>query len=302
MEEYEVNPKKVLSRVGWALFFMLLATLGSQFIISGITYYYRPELYDSDWYNIVISALSVVGIGYPIFVAIIHRIPDSEHDAVAKLSVPQFIMIFFVCSAFMYLSSLVGSLISFVISEVKGSEVINPVEDLVYSSNMILTVLYAAIIAPILEETIFRKFLLNKVRRFGDLPAMLISGLSFGFFHLNISQFFYAATLGIIFAYIAIRTNTIVYTIILHMMINTIGSVVAPLVLFSGNVNALGLLSVWVLASVIIGIVFFARNRRGILLEKGIIRLERKSDYILHGGAILYLLVCIAMMVYQVTL
>jgi membrane protease YdiL (CAAX protease family) len=288
--------------VGWALFFMAIATMGAQFIIGGITYYYRPELYDSDWYNIVISALSVVGIGYPVFTVIIHKIPDSEHGEVAKLSVSQFIMMFFVCTAVMYLSSLVGSLISYAISGIKGSEVINPIEELINNSNMVLTVIYAAIIAPILEETIFRKFLLNKVRRFGDLPAMLISGLAFGLFHLNISQFFYAAALGIVFAYIAIRTNTIVYTIILHMMINTIGSVIAPLVLFSGNVTALELLSVWVIASVIIGTVFFARNRKGILIEKGIIQLERKKDYFLHGGAILYLLVCIAMMVYQVLL
>lgn len=288
--------------MGWALFFMAIASMGTQFIIGGITSYFRPELFDSNWYTVVLSAISVVGVGYPVFVAIIRKIPDSEHGEVAKLSVPQFIMIFFVCSAFMYLSSLAGSLISYVVSEVKGSDVINPIEELVFNSNMVLTILYAAIIAPILEETIFRKFLLNKVRRFGDLPAMLISGLAFGFFHLNISQFFYAATLGIVFAYIAIRTNTIVYTIILHMIINTIGSVIAPLILFSKNVSALELLSVWVIGSVIIGIIFFARNRKGILLERGLVQLERKSDYILHGGAILYLLVCIAMMVYQVTL
>ncbi len=302
MEEVDVIPKKVLSRVWWALFFMLVSTLGFQLFIGVIAHQYLSKLYASDWFTIVVSALSVVGIGYPVFIFIVRKLPDSERGEVAKLTGPQFVRMFFVCVAFMYLSNLVGIIISFVISEIKGSEVINPLEEVLYGSNIVLTILYAVIIAPILEEMIFRKFLLNKVRRFGDLPAILISGLAFGMFHLNISQFFYATTLGFIFAYIAIRTNTIVYSVILHMIINSIGSIIAPLVLLSGNLYVLTLFSICVLAFIIIGITLFARNYKGILLEKGVIRLERKREYILYGGAVLYLLVCISMMVYQALL
>lgn len=57
---------------------------------------------------------------------------------------------------------------------------------------------------------------------------MLFSALTFGLFHMNLFQFFYAFGLGLLFAYVYIRTRALRYSIFMHMIINCLGSVIAP--------------------------------------------------------------------------
>ena len=106
------------------------------------------------------------------------------------------------------------------ISNIKGEELSNTLEDFVLNGNMMITMFYGILIAPIMEELIFRKILLDKLRRFGDKPAILMTGVAFGLFHMNLPQFDYASVLGFLFAYLTIRKNTIRYAVILHMIIN----------------------------------------------------------------------------------
>lgn len=79
--------------------------------------------------------------------------------------------------------------------------------------------------APICEEIIFRRLLLIPLRRLGDFPAALLSGLVFGLYHGNFDQFAYAAIVGFFYAVIAIRRNSILPTVILHSLNNFIVTV-----------------------------------------------------------------------------
>lgn len=72
------------------------------------------------------------------------------------------------------------------------------------------------IIAPIVEELIFRDILLKPLRAYGDLTASIITGLLFGLYHGNFDQFAYASLLGFFYSLIAIRYNSILPTILLH--------------------------------------------------------------------------------------
>ena len=55
--------------------------------------------------------------------------------------------------------------------------------------------------APVVEEFIFRKFLIDRVYRYGEWVAILTSGLMFGLFHENLAQFFFATLIGCFFAF-----------------------------------------------------------------------------------------------------
>ncbi len=296
----DMDRGRILSRVGWALFLMILCNLTAQFVLAYLSTEFFPEFYDSIYYGVVITLLSVAGVGYPVFLAVIRKVPDTAttQEGPAKLSFGQLTGLFFVCVSFMYISNTAGVLIGVLMSMLKGSEIINPVEEFLKDSNILVQAIYTVILGPIMEEYIFRKVLLNKVRRFGDLPAILITAAAFGLTHLNLSQLIYAATLGILFAYVAIRTNTIKYTIIIHILINFIGSVVAPLSI--GHKGAEALLSLWVIVSVIAGIVVFRRSKKGILLLKGEEQVKKTSEYFLHVGTLLYVMLCVAIVVLQI--
>ena len=88
------------------------------------------------------------------------------------------------------------------------------------NSNVIVRTLVVGIGAPVFEELIFRKVLIDRTVKYGEYVSIVLSGIMFGLLHGNFSQFFFAALIGMLFAYIYIRTGRIRYTIFLHMAIN----------------------------------------------------------------------------------
>ena len=89
--------------------------------------------------------------------------------------------------------------------------------------------------APVFEEFIFRKLLIDRAAVYGEGVAVVLSGVMFGLFHGNLNQFAYAFLLGIFFGFIYVKTGKIRYTVILHMVINFMGSVVSTWVMNAMN-------------------------------------------------------------------
>jgi membrane protease YdiL (CAAX protease family) len=294
----EFPSKKILSRAGMALFVTGLMVLLAQIVVEVLVSLLSPSIANTGWYVWALTAFAVVGVGFPTFYTMIKRIPDSKKREVVKMKPTHFIGLFFICTAAMYITNFLSVILTTMIALLKGDNIfdMNPLVDAITGSNFILTILYASIVAPIVEELIFRKYLLNKLRRFGDVPAILLTGFAFGLFHMNLSQFFYASALGIIFAYVAIRTNTVRYTILLHIMINFIGTVVTPLAT-SKNILFSILIVAWVLSAIALGSVFFILNVRKIRLEKSEWPLLKKSDYFFNLGTILYTVFCLVVII-----
>jgi len=294
----ELPPKKILSRAGFAMFVTGVMILLAQIVVELPVALLNPSITETGWYVWALTAFAVVLVGFPTFYFMIRRVPDSKKGEVVKMKPTHFIVVFFICAATMYITNFLSVILTAIIAFLKGDSIfdMNPLTNAIMGSNFILTLLYASIVAPIVEELIFRKFLLNKLRRFGDIPAILLTGFAFGLFHLNLSQFFYASALGIIFAYVAIRTNTVRYTILLHIMINFIGTVVTPLAT-SKNLIFGFIIVAWVLVAISLGSVFFVLNVRKIQLVKAAQPLVKKSDYFLNAGTILYALFCLIVIV-----
>lgn len=291
MEEM-INYKKVVNRSGFALLVLAVAVMGSQMLIEVLVSRFYPGVKEADWYIWALTAVSMVGIGFPIYFLLMRRIPDTPREEMVKLKPTRFIMIFFICCAAMYITNFISGILTMAIAYLKGdTQLLNPLQEAVLNGNFTLTLIYASIVAPIFEELIFRKLLLNKLRRYGDVPAILMTGIAFGLFHMNLSQMFYAAVLGFIFAYVTIKTNTIRYSILLHMMVNFIGTVVSPFAA-SQNKLALVILGYWMFVSVLAGIICFVFSYRKISFQKAELFPMKKSALLLNPGTILYILIC----------
>jgi len=89
--------------------------------------------------------------------------------------------------------------------------------------------------AAFFEEFITRGILLNALKPYGEGFAIIVTGLLFGLMHGNFQQFFYTAAFGIALGYIAVQTDSIVPTTILHAMFNSLAAVV---MLFSATDSA----------------------------------------------------------------
>jgi len=150
-----------------------------------------------------------------------------------NLKVLDFIKAFSMCYALLIVSNIIGLAITSVIGVLKGSPVINPVENMAMEMSMPAMFILTVILAPIFEELFFRKLIIDRTIRFGEVPCMILSGFMFGMFHGNLSQFPYAFTIGVFLAYLYIRTGRLIYPILMHAIINFMGSVAGVLVLKS---------------------------------------------------------------------
>jgi membrane protease YdiL (CAAX protease family) len=77
------------------------------------------------------------------------------------------------------------------------------------------------IVAGVCEELIYRHYLLRPLRRFGDVQAVVITALLFGFFHANFTQFLYTTAVGFIYGIVAVKANSVLPAMVLHIVNNT---------------------------------------------------------------------------------
>lgn len=295
--EGSLNSKKIISKTCFAVFMLAAVVLVVQLAIKKLVDHFSPEIAQTDWYVWALTAVSLVGIGFPIYCLVMRTIPDSPKKDINKVKPSAFIVYFFICAAAMYISSFLTAFITMGISIIKGDELINPAAEAITNGNYIVTLIYVAIVAPIVEEMIFRKFMLNKLRRFGDLPAILVTGLAFGLFHFNFAQFFYAAVLGFLFAYITIRSNTIRYSVLLHMLINFIGIITS---FFVKNMTRISLILFvcWLLTALSLGIIFFILNIKKVRFERTQ-QAVKASAFILNPGSILFIVLSIVLFMFN---
>lgn len=217
--------RKDFSNIGLALFTIGIVTTVLQFFFSILwtVCTLRTPLANTEWAMWLVTFAPMYLIAVPIGLAIMRTVP-ADHHRPAKLGAKRFWMLMLMCMPVMYIGNIIGNVLSLVLSAGTAENALLNYID----GNPLLTVLFAVIIAPIAEEYIFRKQIIDRLSRYSEKTAVLVSALTFGLFHMNLFQFFYAFGLGILFAYVYVRTHSVRYPIFMHMLINFQGSVIAP--------------------------------------------------------------------------
>ena len=85
---------------------------------------------------------------------------------------------------------------------------------------IVLYIISTAVVPAFAEEFAFRGILMGTLRRFGDAFAIITSAIVFGAMHGNIVQVPFAFILGLVFAYVDCKTNSIFPSIIIHFVNN----------------------------------------------------------------------------------
>ena len=81
-------------------------------------------------------------------------------------------------------------------------------------------ILVVAVLPSIFEETLFRGMLLNGLKQFGEVAAILICGFLFALYHQNPAQTLYQFCCGVAFALVAIRSGSVLPTMLSHLLNN----------------------------------------------------------------------------------
>lgn len=94
----------------------------------------------------------------------------------------------------------------------------------VFSDNIFLSVVsvaYVCVLGPFFEELLCRGAIQTLGGHISPKFAVFVSALMFGIFHLNISQFYNAFLLGLLFGYITLRAGSIWPSVIMHIANNS---------------------------------------------------------------------------------
>ncbi|WP_304680995.1 CPBP family intramembrane glutamic endopeptidase [uncultured Clostridium sp.] len=293
--------KKVFNRIGLAMLVSMILVNVIQIIFFDIIGKVNQDLLSASWINYIALAISYYLIGFPVFYFMIKGLPEGEKREDKKLGVWEIVKFCFISYSLMYIFNFLTNIFIILISIFKGSEVVNPLQNIIEGSSLILTLIFVGILSPIIEEMMFRGIMLNKLKRYGDKVAIITTALLFGLFHANFSQFFYATVLGLIFAYVTLKTGTIKYSIILHIFVNTMGSFIIPLIIGDGsNLVAYGCVLFLVLLISIVGLVLLIKDRKNISLLDGEVKLEKGTAFKtiwINLGMILFTVICLVSMI-----
>lgn len=199
-------------------------------VLSGFIYPYMKDLgeVESRLLDLALSCLFLYAI--PMIAAAFilkHPLRNSEHRVYSK---PKYFgramaMLpagYGLAISFRLLTMLIGSLIPE--NNIIGDS-FHATEDLLSATSMPVAVILffqLTVIAPILEELWLRGMVMESLRPYGNGFAIFMSAFLFGLIHANFEQFFYAAALGVFLGYIAISTQSIVTTTIMHAIFNSI--------------------------------------------------------------------------------
>ena len=223
----KVLAKKTFGIIGWGFFALVVVSTLLQQIVSTVAHLLSGSNERFSGVAIyLISFFPLYCIAFPIFLLIIRKLPKDETTK-SSISLGTLIKLFCMCITIMYIGNMIGTGLSAVIGKLVGKTSTNNLAEVIMNTDMVGTLLFVVIFGPIMEELVFRKILIDRVVKYGERNAMFLSALLFGLFHMNIFQFFYAFGIGLIFAYIYIKSRKISYSIVFHMIINFMGSVLA---------------------------------------------------------------------------
>ena len=88
-----------------------------------------------------------------------------------------------------------------------------------------LFVVAVCVVPALVEEFLFRGVILRALMRFGTGFAIVTSALLFALMHGNVSQIIFAFPLGLLFAYLIVRTGNLWITVAIHFINNLLSCV-----------------------------------------------------------------------------
>ena len=306
---YRRNQRRNLGRIGLALAIYLLSTSLLSAAMSFVAARFFPALFQQhqELFTLLLAAVPGYLLGVPFFALLVKGMPRQAPEK--KPLTPGGWITFLAVSFFlMYAGSVIATVLMELLSGIRGQEITNAIDKQITTSSPWLNFALVAVIAPIFEEILCRKLVLDRLLPYSEVLAVVTGGLFFGMLHGNFYQFFYATFLGITFSYVYVKTGRLIHSVVMHMIVNFTGSVITDFInkhtgaeaLSATSINpwdlvasryALGMitLSVWG------AILLFREIKKKKLSAEGPCKLTLKTQFKLmwgSGGTIAYCVVC----------
>lgn len=236
--EYPKASAKYAYRVmGGSLFWLLIGSQTAALLAVFVIALFCPQALDMGWVNILLGVLPTYIVGAPLFMR------EMRYEAPArperkKLPRKKLALLVFSAIGCMYVFNYLTTVLSAILEKVFGIVTPTLVFDMMTGASLPFVLGSTLVAAPLLEELFFRRFLCDRLAKYGEWQAVLFSGLAFSLFHMNFEQIFYAFVLGCLFAIVYVKTGKLRYTVLMHFCVNFVGTVPALILVKLGGLEA----------------------------------------------------------------
>ncbi len=189
----------------------LMPTEGDAFVF--ISYILPQATY------IIVLAVYMFTLQIPFGVVIVTkpRVKPLAIVAVVAITIGVFMQNLFFAQAFSWLMEAIGVEMSVTMPSLNTA------------GNIITAIAIMCILPALGEESMFRGAMLQSIKEeSGNLSAIVLSGAIFAFSHMNTAQLLHQFILGMLLAYVVIRSGNIIYAMIIHFL-NNLFAIVLPL-------------------------------------------------------------------------
>lgn len=219
MSRWLYNVRKHFSNIGFTLTMVILVWNVLALVIGQVAAIFIDPKKLPMWVELLIGNGPLYAVAIPLSLLIFRAIPKVQRKT-SNMGVGMFLTVMAVSFPLTSIGNVIGSVLSGLFSNGKAQ---NSIDELSQSLDPVSFLLFTVIIAPIFEEWLFRRLLIDRTQQYGEKTAILFSAFAFGLFHGNLFQFFYAFGFGLLLAYVYVRTGKLRYTIAMHMTFNFFG-------------------------------------------------------------------------------
>lgn len=176
-----------------------------------------------------------------------------------------------------------------------------------YCNNGIVTMLLflmLAVIPALVEEFVYRGAILHALKDYGTGMAIIISAVLFGLGHFSLSTTPFAFLSGLVFGFIAIKTQSLVPTIFIHIINNAYVIIYnvfciksPPEIIFAVNTV---IPCLFILFGLIAFVIFVYRDKEFLKFEKSSVLLsskEKNYTVLSNGGLLAFVLLFLLLMI-----
>lgn len=242
--------------------------------------------------NMVATYVGMYCIAFPLGLLLLRRIPrekeQSSENKLNKINWKLSLLMFPAGYTLMVGINVLMTLFQTYVIGKSGSADLSKLTSNQSTAGLMLFIV--VVIAPTMEEIIFRYLPFRKASGLGILPYVLWSAVTFGLFHLNFGQTLYATGMGILLGLAMAKTRNIFNGIITHILINFCGmglSSLLPINIYSIVVVVL------LVAGLVCGVILIKTKMLVIHDEADRPKNAPLSPVFLNAGTIVYSLLCI---------
>ena len=219
--------RKSFNIIGFGYALYAVVSLTAALIIQIIAMMFDPDVIENTLFLNAITPVSLYVFALPwLFLVLLLCGAESAPIEKKRMGFGKWLLILVVSFGLMYIGNFVGQGVMWGFTQAVGYDYSNALETMIDYDNMWITAIFLCVVAPVGEEFVFRKLLIDRTHKYGGFVSIFFSALLFGLMHANFYQFFYAFALGLVLGYVYYSTGNVWYGISLHATINFIGSVV----------------------------------------------------------------------------